>query len=283
MAKFMESDTNINTTDENKKHDDLLLKYMEDNNIPYNSGECFKHVGTSLDYVIPGAVIKIKVGKFGNELSQSTEKCIDQMERLRFIIPDNIKIYLYLPNAENTSYFNNDKWIIINDVKDIVIEPFVYYAVKPYHIKTLVSDLNTNYEDDLKKYSNKIYTEEYIYNRCLPILLDHEYDKLSRFEFKFESEESILKKHKYVCYLNKTKCPSLNSCVGDILELTDKIPMEYFTYFRYMLTGLPLSNDKRLPIRNIDGTTFVCIKCCSIYYLEYLSKNTSENMCKYCC
>ena len=271
----------INGVDESKKHNTLVMDYLNKNNIPCNPGACFRYVETSLDYVIPGAVIKIKVGKFSSERSQTTEKCIDSIERLRLIIPDHIKIYLYLPNVENKSFFDNVNCTIVNNIEDIKAEPAVYYANKPYNIKSLVSSANDNYENDKVKYTNKIYTTEFIYNRCIPILLDDELEKLKKFNFKFNSEDEVLENNSYVCYINTLKIPYLNKQVSDVLNLQTIIPSEYFAYFRTNIKGLSLSTEKRIPIRNIPGTTFICNDCSAIYYMEYESE-TTENCCRYC-
>ena len=271
----------LNGEDESKKHDTLIINYLNKNNVPYNSGTCFRYIETSLDYVIPGAIIKIKVGKFSSERAQSTEKCIDQLEKLRLIVPESIKIYLYLPNVENKSFFEHINCTIIDCIEDIKAEPSVYYANKPYNIKSLVSSMNDNYDNDLIKYTNNIYTTEFIYNRCLPILLDDELEKLKKFNFKFGSEDEVLKNNSYVCYINKLKIPHLNKQASDILDLQTTIPLEYFTFFRTNIKGIGLSIDKRVPVRNIPETTFICGDCSAIYYMEYESKTTA-NCCKYC-
>jgi len=270
-----------NGVDESKKHDTLVVNYLNKNYIPYNPGACFRYVETSFDYVIPGAVIKIKVGKFSSERAQTTEKCIDQIERLRLIVPSSVKIYLYLPNVKNETFFKNVNCIIVKNVKDIKAEQLVYFANKPYNLKSLVSDTNDNYDNDLAKYANKIYTTEFIYNRCVPILLNDELEKLNKFKIKINSEDEVLKNNSYVCYMNTLKIPYLNKQVSDILNLQTIIPLEHFKYFRTNVKALGLSVDKRIPIRNIQGTTFFCDNCSAIYYIEYKSK-TDEDYCRYC-
>lgn len=144
-----------------------------------------------IDFIIPGGIIEVKSTSYCKRKYKAHNKLYKQILRYDKFVPKGTNIWIYVPNADLTSFpdysknFKN-KIIIINDLNSIEIADYKIYVNYKY-LCSLISYDNNNYEKDIYHYSSKIITTKDIYDRLSLFLSDNEKNRLRKFNVRFTS------------------------------------------------------------------------------------------------
>lgn len=247
---------------------DILLTYLAENNVPHN-------IMSKNTLFMPGVMVFVSNLK----LQKKNGLRIHELEcKLNDIIttslPKDYKFYLYVDkdradakcvesvlneydDPENEQYIH-----VVSDPKDIIVADYIYWIHHPSYLRSLASEINSYYDNDIKLMENKTYCSKETYDKAVCNMFENEINRLNNFNIIFLPYEDIKNRYHASFFRNQN---SANVIIKDISK--------QFVIFR---DTIRLDSTIRSPAKVIDGITYKCENCNSIFWVTIPCKN-----CKY--